>query len=58
MSDSYVGERSAGDIIQDVMRDVSEVVRGEVRLAKAEVNEKVSQAGKAGGISGGRRCAA
>lgn len=51
-TNSYLGERSAGDLIQDVMRDVGEVVRGEVRLAKAEMSEKVSQAGKAGGLLG------
>lgn len=45
-------ERSAGEIVQDVMRDVGEVVRGEMRLAKAEVGEKVSKAGKAGGYFG------
>jgi len=47
------GERSAGEIVQNVMRDVSEVIRGEVRLAKAEMGEKVSAAGKAGGMLGG-----
>ena len=46
------GERSAGEIMQDVVRDVGEVVRGEVRLAKAELSEKASQAGKAGGFFG------
>jgi apolipoprotein N-acyltransferase len=35
------------------MRDVGEVVRGEVRLAKAEMSEKVSKASKAGGMFGG-----
>jgi hypothetical protein len=48
-----VGERSLGGIVQDVMRDASEVVRGEVRLAKAEVSEKVGKAGKAAGLFGG-----
>jgi hypothetical protein len=52
-SNSYIGERSLGDIVQDVMRDVGEVVRGEVRLAKAEMGEKVSQAGKSGVMFGG-----
>jgi uncharacterized membrane protein YqjE len=52
-TNSYTGERSAGDIVQNVMRDVGEVVRGEVRLAKAEMSEKVSQAGKAAGMLGG-----
>jgi hypothetical protein len=52
-TNSYIGERSTGEILQDVMRDVGEVVRGEVRLAKAEMSEKVSSAGKAGGLLGG-----
>jgi hypothetical protein len=42
-----------GAIVQDVMRDVGEVVRGEVRLAKAEMSEKVSQASKSGVMFGG-----
>jgi hypothetical protein len=52
-TNQYVGERSAAEIIQDVMKDAGEVVRGEVRLAKAEFGEKISQAGKAGGLFGG-----
>jgi uncharacterized membrane protein YqjE len=52
-TNSYVGERSAGEIVQSVIRDVGEVVRGEVRLAKVEMAEKVSKAGKAGGMFGG-----
>ena len=53
MADHIIGERSAGEIMQDVVRDVGEVVRGEVRLARAEMSEKVSKAGKAGGFLGG-----
>ena len=53
MANTTVGERSLGEIVQDVMRDASEVVRGEVRLAKAEVSEKVGKAGKAAGLFGG-----
>jgi hypothetical protein len=52
-TNSYIGERSTGEIVQDVMRDVGEVVRGEVRLAKAEMGEKVSQASKSGVMFGG-----
>jgi hypothetical protein len=53
MADHTIGERSAGEIMQDVVRDVGEVVRGEVRLARAEMSEKARQAGKAGGFFGG-----
>jgi hypothetical protein len=35
------------------MRDVGEVIRGEVRLAKAEMSEKVSHAGQSGVLFGG-----
>ena len=52
-TNSYIGDRPAGEIVQDLMRDVGEVIRGEVRLAKAEMSEKVSQAGKAGALFGG-----
>jgi Flp pilus assembly protein TadB len=52
-TNSYIGERPLGEIIQDVMRDLGEVVRGEVRLAKAEMGEKVSQASKSGVLFGG-----
>src|SRR4051812_19062199 len=52
-TNSYIGERSLADIVQDVVRDAGEVIRGEVRLAKAEVGEKVSQASKSGVLFGG-----
>jgi len=35
------------------MRDLGDVIRGEVRLAKAEMGEKVSQASKSGVLFGG-----
>jgi len=47
-----------GEIVQDVMRDLGDVIRGEVRLAKAEMSEKVSQASKSGVLFGGAACAA
>ena len=53
MANHTIGERSAGEIMQDVVRDVGEVVRGEVRLAKAEMTETARNAGKAGGFFGG-----
>jgi len=52
MANHTTGERSASDIMQDVVRDMGEVVRGEVRLAKAEISEKATKAGKAGGYFG------
>jgi hypothetical protein len=49
----YIGERPLGEIVQSVMRDLGEVIRGEARLAKAEMSEKVSQASKSGVWFGG-----
>jgi hypothetical protein len=46
-------ERTPGTIIQDALQHVGDVVRGEIRLAKAEMVEKGQKAGKAGGYMGG-----
>nr|WP_218907971.1 phage holin family protein [Micromonospora jinlongensis] len=40
-------------MLGEVTRDVSTLMRKEVELAKAELREEVSQAGKAGGMFGG-----
>ncbi|CCH21709.1 phage holin family protein [Micromonospora lupini] len=45
-------QASVGDLLGDVTRDMSTLVRKEVELAKAELREEVSQAGKAGGMFG------
>jgi hypothetical protein len=45
--------RGPGAIVQDMLRDASDIVQGEIRLAKAEMAEKVQKAGKAGGFMGG-----
>jgi hypothetical protein len=45
--------RSTGDILRDVVRDAQELLRSEVRLAKAEVGEQVDRAKAAGGMLGG-----
>ncbi|MET8910944.1 phage holin family protein [Micromonospora sp. NPDC004551] len=44
---------SVGELLGDVTRDLSTLVRQEVELAKAELREEASQAGKAGGMFGG-----
>jgi hypothetical protein len=36
-----------------MLRDVGDIVQGEIRLAKAEMGEKAQKAGKAGGFMGG-----
>ncbi|MFK4245659.1 phage holin family protein [Micromonospora chokoriensis] len=46
-------QASVGELLGDVTRDMSTLVRKEVELAKAELREEVSQAGKAGGMLGG-----
>ncbi|MEU5906406.1 phage holin family protein [Micromonospora sp. NPDC047527] len=46
-------QASVGDLLGDVTRDFSTLVRKEVELAKAELREEASQAGKAGGMFGG-----
>jgi len=33
------GERSVADVLQDIIRDVQEIVRSEMRLAKTELRE-------------------
>ncbi|MEU4470872.1 phage holin family protein [Micromonospora sp. NPDC023888] len=45
-------QASVGELLGDVTRDMSTLVRKEVELAKAELREEVSSAGKAGGMFG------
>ncbi|MEV4659089.1 phage holin family protein [Micromonospora sp. NPDC049301] len=46
-------QASVGDLLGDVTRDLSTLMRKEVELAKAEIREEASQVGKAGGMFGG-----
>ncbi|MEV4119299.1 phage holin family protein [Micromonospora sp. NPDC049645] len=46
-------QASVGELVGDVTRDMSTLVRKEIELAKAELREEASQAGKAGGMFGG-----
>lgn len=49
-----VGEtRSAGAIVGDISRDMSTLVRQEVDLAKTELKQELTQAGKGAGMFGG-----
>ena len=41
--------RSPVEIVQDVVRDVGDIVRSEMQLARAEVTRELQKAGKAGG---------
>jgi Putative Actinobacterial Holin-X, holin superfamily III len=45
--------RSPVEIIQDVLRNVGDVVRAELHLARAEMTEKLQKTGKAGGFFAG-----
>ncbi len=45
--------RSMGEIVQSILRDIQDVLRSELRLARAEMTEKAQRAGKAGALIGG-----
>ena len=59
MADRVVGPadlrdtRTLSEIAQDVLRDIQDVFRSEMRLAGAEMAEKARKAAKAGGLLGG-----
>lgn len=42
------GDRSVADVLHDVVRNLQEIVRSEVRLAKAEIRQEARQAASAG----------
>src|SRR5262249_5054580 len=44
--------RSARDLIVEIVADIQEIIRSEVRLAKAEVKEEGARAGMAGAMFG------
>ena len=46
-------ERSIGELMGDVTRDLSVLLRQEVELAKAELRESASQVGKGSGLLAG-----
>lgn len=45
-------ERSIGDLFSELMRETSTLVRQEVQLAKTEITQKVTSAGKDAGMIG------
>lgn len=47
------GSASIGDLLGDITRDFSLLMRQEVELAKAEVKESAKQSGKSAGMLGG-----
>jgi Putative Actinobacterial Holin-X, holin superfamily III len=48
-----ISQVSVGQLINEISRDLSTLVRQEVALAKAEVSAEVSKTGKAAGMLGG-----
>ena len=51
--DAEVRSRSVGEIVGDIQKDLSTLVRQEIELAKAETKQEVAKAGKAAGMLGG-----
>jgi uncharacterized membrane protein YqjE len=47
------GQRSTSEIVQNILNNIQEIIRSEVRLAKAEMKEEAAKAGKAAGLMGG-----
>ncbi|MBV8843678.1 MAG: phage holin family protein [Bryobacterales bacterium] len=45
-------ERSFSDVFQDIVRNVQEIVRSEVRLAKTEIRDEAAKAKSAGLLIG------
>jgi uncharacterized membrane protein YqjE len=43
-------QRSTRELIQEIIGDVQEIIRSEIRLAKTELKEEGGKAGKAGGL--------
>lgn len=47
------GEEPVGELVQRASQQLTELVRGELRLAQAEMKEKGKRYGKGGGLFGG-----
>lgn len=45
-------ERSAGEIVQNLVQDLGKIVRSEIQLAKTEISEKATKAAKGGSLVG------
>ncbi len=52
-SPGSVGDRSLGDLIGEVTQDLSTLMRQELELAKAELQQSATRAGKGAGMLGG-----
>ena len=47
------GSASLGDLVSEITDDISQLVRDEIELAKAEIKQEAGKAGKAGGMLAG-----
>jgi uncharacterized membrane protein YqjE len=45
--------RSIADVLQDIIANVQGIIRSEVRLAKTEITEEATKAGRAAGLLAG-----
>lgn len=57
-SEAKAATTSLGDLLGEVTRDLSMLIRQEVELAKAELRQSASRAGKGAGLLGGAGYAA
>ncbi|MDQ6677382.1 MAG: phage holin family protein [Acidobacteriota bacterium] len=44
---AYDADRSIASVLQDIVANIQQIVKSEVRLAKAEATEEIGKAGKA-----------
>ena len=47
------GHRSTRELIQEIIGDIQEIIRSELRLARTEIKEEGAKAGVAAGMFGG-----
>ncbi|MCU1636783.1 MAG: hypothetical protein JWQ68_2022 [Cryobacterium sp.] len=52
-SEQHAANASLGELLAEVSRDISTLMRQEVELAKAELNQSAKRAGKGAGLFGG-----
>lgn len=57
-AEERAASQSLGDIVGDLMRDASTLMRQEIALAKAEAKQQATRAGKGAGMLGGAGYAA
>ncbi|MCU1237163.1 MAG: hypothetical protein JWP63_5130 [Candidatus Solibacter sp.] len=48
-----MGERSFSELLQDIVRNIQEILRSEIRLAKTEIGQELVKTKSAGALLGG-----